>query len=554
MTSTPSTLQAADPPLRGAVAALLREFAPSTGLHLRLGSGPLGSAADGDAREHAFVDVAGLGPAALEAAVRLAVAGRGLASISLVDALPSGPGAAEVLAVLRQLIDERPVPLVVAARNLASLERALSLVIGEPELDQPGGQTEEGLRAVARTAGWREVGAADLLDRERSGRAGSVAHGPQALLRSYLANIRGGARPQAEVARLVRVFMPAPPRPTVATVEEKRPFLSVVMRTQGQRPGALRDALLALLGQTTTDFEVLVVAHKVSGARLETVQTIVSELPELLRARTRLVQVEEGGRSRPLNVGFASARGSYTTILDDDDMVFAHWVETFESAARTGPGTVLRAVAVEHEIEERQWPGGQVGYRTASKLKKTYPSHFDLFAHFTQNFTPPMVYAFPRGAFHELGLRFDEELNTLEDWDFELRALMACGVTAVPEITAIYRRWRSGSCSYTLHTEEEWKANEGRVIAKLDRQPHVFPAGTIDLIRRQQSWIRKLEGDIAWMQRQGQNGGVPALPPEPPAHVPRPLRYDVADRINAAIKKLPLIHPMIRKSLGPRKP
>ena len=56
------------------------------------------------------------------------------------------------------------------------------------------------------------------------------------------------------------------------------------------------------------------------------------------------------------------------------------------------------------------------------------------------------------------------------------------------------------------------------------------------------------------MQKQAQNGGVPAPPPAPPAEVPRPLRYDVADRFNAAIKKLPLIHPLIRKSLVPRKP
>jgi hypothetical protein len=549
MSSTPSLPQTPGAPLGVALSSLLREYAPAHGVHLVLGiaSRPAGLGVEG--RELTFADVAGLDAAALEAAGREALAGRSLGSVTLLDALPSDSGAGPILAALRRLIDERPVPLVVVAKNLASLERALDLVVGEPGAEAPFGQSEEGLRTAARSAGWREVGAADLRRSENGAYSGSVAHGPQAMLHKYLAAIRGVARPQAETAHLVRVFVPAPPPPASALVEEKRPFLTVVMRTQGQRPGLLRDALLALLGQTSTDFEVLVVAHNATGAQARTVQAIIDELPEQLRARTRLVIVEGGGRSRPLNVGFSTAAGRYIAILDDDDMVFAHWVETFESAARTGPGTILRAVAVEQEIVELEWPNGVTGYRVVAKTKKKYPSHFDLYAHLTENLTPPMVYAFPRGVFHELGLRFDEELNTLEDWDFELRCIMACGVTAVPEITAVYRRWRSGSCSYTLHSEEEWRANENRVIARLDRQPHLFPPGTIDLIRRQQAWIRKLEKDVGLVR---QPGAADSLPPAL-ATPPRPLRYDLADRLNTAIKRLPLVHPLIRASLGGKK-
>ena len=531
------------------VAGLLRDLAPSVGANLVLAHGPLGSLG----AEQVLVDPSAHLPAALLAVLRTALSGRALGSITLVD-LPAGASGSALLATLRALAEERAVPLVVAARNQASLE-GLSALLGEPPA---GGTTEERLRAAARAAGWREVAAADVPLPERAP-PGSVLHGAGALLHRYLAGLRGAAKPASTVGCFVRAFLPAPGRTVGSEPESLRPFLSVVMRTQGQRPASLRDALLAMLAQTSTDLEVLVVAHKVPAAQKTVIDEIVAGLPDSLRARTRLVLVEDGGRSRPLNAGFAAARGAYITILDDDDMVFAHWVETFEAAARIGPGTVLRAVAVEQEIEERQWPrGGVTAYRNVGKLKKSYPSTFDLFAHFTQNFTPPMVYAFPRGAFHELGLRFDETLNTLEDWDFELRAIMACGVTAVPEITAVYRRWRTGTSSYTLHSQQEWKENEARVVAKLDQQPHLFPPGTVEQIRKEQARTRKLEGDVAWLEGQlhAARGGAPLpaplVAPAPAGPAPRPLRYEVADRVNAALKKLPLIHPLIRKSMTRR--
>ena len=41
------------------------------------------------------------------------------------------------------------------------------------------------------------------------------------------------------------------------------PFLSVVMRTQGKRTNALKEALLCLNAQTDQDFEVIVMASDV---------------------------------------------------------------------------------------------------------------------------------------------------------------------------------------------------------------------------------------------------------------------------------------------------
>ena len=47
-----------------------------------------------------------------------------------------------------------------------------------------------------------------------------------------------------------------------ANAGKDRVFASVVMRTQGRRPEALREALLSLYAQTYRNFEVLLIGHK----------------------------------------------------------------------------------------------------------------------------------------------------------------------------------------------------------------------------------------------------------------------------------------------------
>jgi hypothetical protein len=170
-------------------------------------------------------------------------------------------------------------------------------------------------------------------------------------------------------------------------------------------------------------------------------------------------------------------------VLDDDDLVLAHWVETFATAARGSPGTVVRAVCVEQPVEPAS-RDGRAGARAAGPIVFRYPASFDLVDHLERNHTPFMAYAFPREVFHERGLRFDERLDVCEDWDCALRAALLVGVTSVPEVTAVYRRWSTGSSSYSVHSGEEWRTAERQVLANLDAEPHVFPAGTISAIRR----------------------------------------------------------------------
>ena len=56
-------------------------------------------------------------------------------------------------------------------------------------------------------------------------------------------------------------------------------FLSVVMRTQGKRPEALKEVLLNLVGQTNQNFEVVILAHKIEKEKELNVKSILNELP-----------------------------------------------------------------------------------------------------------------------------------------------------------------------------------------------------------------------------------------------------------------------------------
>lgn len=296
---------------------------------------------------------------------------------------------------------------------------------------------------------------------------------------------------------------PEPGRPQ-RPEDPAHPALTVLVRTQGRRPETLRDAFVCLQGQTCSDFEVLVVLHDADPEGAAAAGDIVEALPASLRRRTRVEHARGGGRARPLNVGFAAAVGDYVACLDDDDLVFANWVEVFVEAARRAPGRLVRAVAVRQAVEPAAWPGGRQGLRTVAGLSRDYPSSFDLVAALTRNRTPFLALAFPRDVHDKHGVRFDESLDICEDWDFQLRAALAVGVTSTDVVTCVYRSWRAGVSSESLHAAEHWRRTEARIVAALDAAPLVLPPGSVGALRGDVpgSYVRELLDELDVLRRQ----------------------------------------------------
>jgi hypothetical protein len=263
-----------------------------------------------------------------------------------------------------------------------------------------------------------------------------------------------------------------------------RPFLSIVTRTQGMRPDTLRDVFLCLSGQSCIDFEHLIVGHRLSIETEALVRGLIAENPGWLRERIRFLKVDHGNRTAPLNAGFAAAAGRYIAVLDDDDLVLGHWVETFKSLAERHSGSILRSGAVyqKYGAAETEFCGSSP--RATGEMLTLYPLHFDFFSHLQENRTPPVALAFPRAAFNDLGVTFDETLTTAEDWDYLMRAATLCGVASVPEITAIYRHWSSRGSSRTDHSSAEWDENLRRIHEKLGKLTLLISEGSAENLRR----------------------------------------------------------------------
>ena len=275
------------------------------------------------------------------------------------------------------------------------------------------------------------------------------------------------ALPASSLGRMVEQFDLPLPETDRAEPGEDAPFLSIVTRTQGRRIHCLEDMFTCLAAQTDRGFEVLVMAHRVDQQHLGMVHDVIASLPLWLRELVRVVPVERSGRAAPLNEGFAAARGHYVVALDDDDTVLAHYVATFRSSAITHYGQLLRVVAVRQDIA----PIGNVDTLSAVSVGdpfREWPLDFALVTHLLANYSPFMSVAFPRGAVHDLGLRFDESLDTTEDWDFIVRCAAALGVESVREVTCVYRWWVHTGSSREVHTKAEWDEAQKRVQRRFE--------------------------------------------------------------------------------------
>ncbi len=262
-------------------------------------------------------------------------------------------------------------------------------------------------------------------------------------------------------------------------LENDAPFLSVITRTQGKRPDMLVETLLSLTGQSNTDFELLIMGHNLTDEQHQTVSGIISDLPDWMREKTRLIPVTGGTRTTPLNMGFEAAKGEYIAVLDDDDLVFDHWVETFYRMSLKNKGVILHSYTV---IQDWEVVGGDFPNtpRAARAPKNTYCCDFDLIQELTLNKCPLCALAFPAYAYKHLGIRFDETLTTTEDWDFLMRTAFITGVANDPNITFLYRNWLNAENSASLHQKEEWMKNYKYVVNRFRETPIIMPVGSLD--------------------------------------------------------------------------
>lgn len=374
-------------------------------------------------------------------------------------------------------------PLIASAANVGHVDVLGQLLAGTWELDLLNRDeapmrrrfTEQRLTNLLREHGFREIAARDILDDTDSTSGAFSAMEPATPLGGFVRKIRAMADPNANTKQFVRAYSHTPVRAREATNRRDQPFLSVIVRTQGRRPGLLTDALTSLAAQTLNDLEVQLVVHSASDEDLDSVRAVVSAFDGEFVQRVHLHQVSDGGRSRPLNVGLDAASGRYIAFLDDDDMVLGHWAAAFEAAVRESPGQTIRALAADQSfsVSAAGTPRAESGF-THDRDRR-----FDLLTHFHHNETPICAFALPAATLDMLRLRFDERLPVVEDWDLLVRTAMLTGVHDIEEITSVYRRWISTSENSFSIPPTTWTQARDNVIDSLDSGPVLLPAGSV---------------------------------------------------------------------------
>lgn len=251
------------------------------------------------------------------------------------------------------------------------------------------------------------------------------------------------------------------------------PFLSILMRTQGKRYEALKEALLSLEAQSDTDFEVILILHRAEEEHKKSTVAFLENLSPFWKERLTYRCLDTGTRAAPLNLALSMARGNYVTMFDDDDLVFEGWVENFHKAAIEQDGQAIRCYAMMQFWSADPSSDGSVQLQAVAPPEPAYCEPFDLQKHLSENYTPISCLAVPRTCYSVFGIAFDETLTTTEDWDFLMRCALLCGVYDTGEIMFLYRWWKNAESSHTLHKDEEWEKNRTYILEKLHQIPYV---------------------------------------------------------------------------------
>ena len=190
--------------------------------------------------------------------------------------------------------------------------------------------------------------------------------------------------------------------PTAPKQSASAPLVSVIIPTYN-RAHCLGRAVDSVLGQTFTDFELIVVDDGSTDG--------TGELLEAYGERIRVIRQANRGVSAARNAGILSSRGEWIALLDSDDTWLPRKLERQVALFQSCPGALIGQT---QEIWIRN------GRRINPKKRHLKYSGMIFEKSLPLCLVSPSAVMLRRSLLEEVGL-FDETLPACEDYDLWLR-------------------------------------------------------------------------------------------------------------------------------------
>lgn len=431
--------------------------------------------------------------------------------------------------------------LLLSVPNVAHHDVAFNLLAGKWDVPNasPAGTlygshfTRESLQRTLARGGWEIASTNDhVLEKSPVYDPESILHS-DSLLGQLLRYVSDLFNPDHHVYQFVLLAKPATQieaRDDRATITndlaatrrtEPRPLVSILMRTQGLRNELMTEALLSVFAQDCSDYELIICFHNPDdkmGHLFRGVEELLAEMPAELQREARVIRCDGIGRSAPLNDLYEAARGEYLTILDDDDLLFPRHVSVVAQGVEThGIGAIFHTYAVQREIDvlTQKVRNPAYGFTRDNIFSPHAPS--DTFPYSVRRITPTWAKPFdpvkqqyangvhvsnffiPRRLIEQTRLRFRNDFEYGEDWQFWMEASQILKVITLPEITGVQNVRTNGTNTVgRLELQPEWITSHRRRFAIQERHPLVLDGRVSQLIYRQHE---RADRDYAYLER-----------------------------------------------------
>ena len=319
-----------------------------------------------------------------------------------------------------------------------------------------------------------------------------------------------------------------PPQPRKPALDSQHPLVSVVIPNHNLGRW-LAETIASVAASTWDELEVVVV----DDASTDPFDALVLERLEQDRdAPVRVVRNPVNrGLAASRNLGIAAARGTYVLPLDADDAIGPLFIEQ-----------AVRALEANSAYDVVVPTAGY--FDSDAQLAERIFADYACFlgdapsVGLTANRMSCATALIRRSLFEDL--RYDETLDSYEDWSLYLQAVMRGKRFLVTNDVQFFYRRRPGSMITSMNPARHLQLLE-RIYASLPRPlpRSVQLFATLGPVAAKLRENEVLRAELAQAKAAAQAAMKPSTP----------VRHSVVDAANRALKKVPLIHPLLKRTV-----